>query len=122
MPRSYAGYAENDNSEAAGGGYGRGPAARPMKAGNGLASRACAPAQLPDGSPQRTLTASDSTMWRALFLALGISMCILGGECLVVEKFVMASEGPPTAQSPATIFGSPPGGVGTAARDVQPAE
>jgi len=63
-------------------------------------------------------------MWRALFLAVGISMCILGGECLVVEKFVMGSEGPPPSeQNPATIFGSPPAGpLGTVSRDVEPAE
>ena len=62
-------------------------------------------------------------MWRALFLAVGISMCILGCECLVVEKFVMGSEGPPPSeQNPATIFGSPPAAIGATTRDVEPAE
>lgn len=61
-------------------------------------------------------------MWRALFLAVGISMCILGGECLVVEKFVMGGEAPPSEQNPATIFGSPPAPLGTLSRDVEPAE
>ena len=25
-------------------------------------------------------------MWRSLFLAIGISMCILGAECMVVDR------------------------------------
>ena len=60
-------------------------------------------------------------MWRALFLALGIYMCVLGGECLVVDKFVMASSQPPAAEpSPATLFASgPPAGV---QREIEPAE
>ena len=29
-------------------------------------------------------------MWRTFFLAIGISLCILGCECLVVEKAVLA--------------------------------
>jgi hypothetical protein len=66
--------------------------------------------------------ASDHTMWRALFLAVGITMCILGAECLVVEKFVMGAEGPPTEQAPATIFGAPPTPLGVASRDIEPAE
>ena len=64
-------------------------------------------------------------MWRALFLAVGVSMCILGGECLVVEKFVMGSESPvATEQTPATIFGAPPAALSptTASRDLEPAE
>jgi len=28
-------------------------------------------------------------MWRAFFLAIGLSLCILGGECFVVEKAVL---------------------------------
>jgi hypothetical protein len=56
-----------------------------------------------------------------MFLAVGISTCILGAECLVVEKFVLGSEGPPTAESPATLFGSPSSpGMGTAARELEP--
>jgi hypothetical protein len=61
-------------------------------------------------------------MWRALFLAVGISMCILGAECLVVERFVMGSEGPPPAQTPASLFGASPAAVGPASRDVEPPE
>lgn len=29
-------------------------------------------------------------MWRSLFVAVGLCMCILGAECLVVDKAVMA--------------------------------
>jgi len=32
-------------------------------------------------------------MWRALFLALGIYCCVLGAECLVIEKATLASHG-----------------------------
>jgi hypothetical protein len=57
-----------------------------------------------------------------MFLAVGISMCILGAECLIVEKFVVASESPqPTAQSPATLFGAPPAAaIGPTSRDLEP--
>lgn len=30
-------------------------------------------------------------MWRALFMAIGISLIVLGVECLVVERAVIAS-------------------------------
>lgn len=29
-------------------------------------------------------------MWRAFFVALGIAFCIVGGECLLIEKAVLA--------------------------------
>ena len=38
-------------------------------------------------------------MWRALFLAIGITCCILGAECLIVQKAVFvqkAEAGEPT--------------------------
>jgi len=31
-------------------------------------------------------------MWRSLFLAFGIVLCILGAECLVLEKAVLAQD------------------------------
>lgn len=34
---------------------------------------------------------SDGDMWRALFMAVGISLIVLGAECLVVERAVIAS-------------------------------
>ena len=30
-------------------------------------------------------------MWRAIFMAIGISLIILGGECLVVDKAILAA-------------------------------
>lgn len=33
-------------------------------------------------------------MWRAFFLALGIFTAVLGAECLVVDRFLMADERP----------------------------
>ena len=33
-------------------------------------------------------------MLRAFFLAMGISTCIYGAECLVVDRFVLAAEKP----------------------------
>lgn len=63
-------------------------------------------------------------MWRAIFLAVGISLCVLGAECLAVDRFVMAGRQPaPTAQTPATLFGSPPSSAGIApARDIETAD
>lgn len=37
-------------------------------------------------------------MWRAFFVALGISMCILGGEFLVIENVVLTR--PEPSQTP----------------------
>jgi hypothetical protein len=45
-------------------------------------------------------------MWRALFLAIGIVLCILGGECLLVEKAVLAQHKDAEAPAP-TAFMSP---------------
>ena len=45
-------------------------------------------------------------MWRAFFMAMGISLCILGGECLLVEKAVLSlpRKGPkPTSYLPSTV-------------------
>ena len=69
-------------------------------------------------------------MWRALFLACGISACILGAECLVVDTFVMAGEKSPLITSrepaPATLFGSaePPAVLvgGRQTKNIKPAE
>jgi hypothetical protein len=43
-------------------------------------------------------------MWRAFFLAIGIYACVIGAECMVVERFVMAGERP--AQTTPTLFGA----------------
>jgi hypothetical protein len=42
-------------------------------------------------------------MWRSIFLALGIVLCTLGAECLVMEKAVLASD-KPLAQATSSLF------------------
>ena len=39
-------------------------------------------------------------MWRAIVMAIGISLCILGGEFMVVDRLVMADDTPNLATSP----------------------
>lgn len=34
-------------------------------------------------------------MWRSFFLAIGITLCIMGAECLVIEKAVLAARQDP---------------------------
>ena len=65
-----------------------------------------------------------SPMWRALFLAVGVYMCILGGECLVVDRFVLAGDKPPVESSagPATLFGATSAPIVSGSREIQPAE
>lgn len=38
-------------------------------------------------------------MWRALFLALGINLCIMGAQCLVVDKVVLANHNNTTTET-----------------------
>ncbi|MHB8956497.1 MAG: hypothetical protein ACYC4U_26230, partial [Pirellulaceae bacterium] len=45
-------------------------------------------------------------MWRSLFLAIGIVLCILGAECLVMEKAVLKGEDAP-APSAAMFMSAP---------------
>lgn len=47
-------------------------------------------------------------MWRAFFLAIGIYACVIGAECMVVERFVMAGERPQQPVSPIPVFGATP--------------
>jgi hypothetical protein len=45
-------------------------------------------------------------MWRSFFLAIGITLCIVGAECLVVDEALLArSLTEPTPAEPATLFG-----------------
>lgn len=37
-------------------------------------------------------------MWRALFLAVGLYMAILGAQCLGVQKFTLKKQAEPTVQ------------------------
>jgi hypothetical protein len=46
-------------------------------------------------------------MWRSLFLAIGITACILGSECLVVEKAVLAAKQDPLLDESQNGFAMP---------------
>ncbi len=50
-------------------------------------------------------------MWRSFFLAIGLTLCILGGECLVVDKAYVAQP-EETLEQPrsyfSTNYGFPP--------------
>ncbi len=35
-------------------------------------------------------------MWRALFLAIGVTLCILGAECMVLHKATLANPNKPS--------------------------
>lgn len=54
-------------------------------------------------------------MWRSLFVALGVSSIILGVECLLVDKAVLANR---AAAAAPTKTGAPPAAV--AKREVTP--
>jgi len=58
-------------------------------------------------------------MLRAFLMALGITACIFGAECMAVDRFVMAGE-VTTAKpaQPASLFGPP----APAAREYKPPE
>ena len=43
-------------------------------------------------------------MWRSMFLAAGIVICVLGGECLILEKAVLAGE-QPAVEETVSLFG-----------------
>ena len=45
-------------------------------------------------------------MWRSVFLAIGITLCIIGLECLVIEEAVIAKSAPSEA-SVAADSGTP---------------
>jgi hypothetical protein len=51
-------------------------------------------------------------MWRSIFMAIGITLCICGVECLFVEEAVLAKPigGTPVAASVATSSGERVGG------------
>lgn len=46
-------------------------------------------------------------MWRSLFVALGISSVILGVECLLIDKAVLAQRDPPSSTLMAKEGGAP---------------
>jgi len=47
-------------------------------------------------------------MWRAMFLATGAYLVILGAECLGVEKIMLNVKGPATAAKEEYLYSSAP--------------
>lgn len=47
-------------------------------------------------------------MLRAFFLAMGISTCIYGAECLVVDRFVLAGEVKPASPGETAVLNAKP--------------
>lgn len=45
-------------------------------------------------------------MWRAFFLAIGISLVIIGAQCLVIDRVVLASSAPPEVKQNVGLFSS----------------
>jgi hypothetical protein len=60
-------------------------------------------------------------MWRAFFAAIGAILLILGGECLVVEKAVLASA-PEKVEAPLSLFDDPYVSRPSVNREVRPPE
>ncbi|MCA9123759.1 MAG: hypothetical protein H6822_27915 [Planctomycetaceae bacterium] len=60
-------------------------------------------------------------MWRAFFAAIGAALLILGGECLVVEKAVLASS-QEQATAPTSPFDEPQLNQPPARRELRPPE
>ncbi len=48
-------------------------------------------------------------MWRAFFLAIGISLVIIGAQCLVIDRVVLANGAPAEARPTGTLFGTQTG-------------
>lgn len=46
-------------------------------------------------------------MWRSLFLALGIILCVVGAECLVMERVVLKGDNAQLAKSTGLFMSSP---------------
>ena len=57
-------------------------------------------------------------MWRAFFLAVGVFVCLLGVECLGVEKVVLKLKNPPPA--PTQEFLAAPAPTVGSAREIAP--
>src|SRR5262245_29502499 len=100
-----------------------------MPEGNGLARREilCTCCGLQRTAPR--ISKGWHRMWRAFFLGIGIYLCILGAECLVVDKFVMAAEQPvvqadPSVAppAPATLFGATVPAPPTVKKEIEPPE
>lgn len=60
-------------------------------------------------------------MWRAFFAAIGAVLLIVGAECLVVEKAVLANS-PEEALTPMSPFDEPQAPKAPARRELRPPE
>lgn len=38
-------------------------------------------------------------MWRAMFIAIGVTACILGIECMLIDKAILVDRGDPAQQT-----------------------
>ena len=47
-------------------------------------------------------------MWRAIFLAVGVYLILLGVQCLGVRKFVLTLREPPNQREPGILAKEPP--------------
>ena len=56
-------------------------------------------------------------LWRAFFMAIGISLCILGAECMLIEKAVVST---PAAAAEPTIATGDIGTPTLKSREVRP--
>jgi hypothetical protein len=45
-------------------------------------------------------------MWRAFFLAIGISLVIIGAQCLVIDRVVLANGTAPEVSQNSGLFGA----------------
>jgi hypothetical protein len=61
-------------------------------------------------------------MWKALFGAIGAALLILGAECLIVEKAVLASSPKKAAIVPMSPFDEPQAPKPTPKRELCPPE
>ena len=60
-------------------------------------------------------------MWRAFFLAVGISLVIIGGQCLIVEKVVLARGADfAQVQDNPYLFGSQDSAANSNGKDIVP--
>lgn len=61
-------------------------------------------------------------MWKAIFLALGIVLCIMGAECMVIEKAVFAKSPDEQQQSAPATFLLAPAPEPPPPNEIKPAE
>ena len=63
-------------------------------------------------------------MWRAFFMALGVTLCILGFECMVLDKAILATRQPGGAISAPLYdaYGFEGDRIGLSPRTIEPPE